>query len=600
MASFPRLAVVTIEGGGTFGFSLLGQLQAVVESDIVPVALAGTSAGAIIAALHWAGYTPMEIREKLCNLADRKLITDLMGPFDEGSDGYPFDFDAFLALRQRFLPAFFKARNAYKQVRLHLDNRGLFCGDELVNILDRWLRTAPNLDDSAQRILDDRRPGPETVTFGDYGVATASRPLRPLFLPVTNVTKRQLELVCSIDPDYANWSIARAVRASAGFPGFFRPTSFGHAPEESYYVDGGVIANYPAWIFGHQFRGKLYGIESGREFAIRPWLHVGLCLGPPANPQYNSDRGRTAKSFVGNLVRLLAGGARQELERQLVNLLSRSIEIDQPEDETDAPESFLDFAKCDRERIEKMFDRGRSVAEGKLAQYVFEQPEAMTVERMLRELVEKALVCFGQTREDGRPDNSRMWLRANVFMPVADATEQWKIMYSVNMNGDPDAEFTLEKFAGLTGMCFGLRRPVICNLEEIRKAAEGGVDTKKLFGMTKAAHMDVRSDRTWLASVPVFDQYADYPSRIGEDVRHFDGRQYQEFVLDGDGAVMAVLNLDGAVPFQQLRLDPSPEVHWTDVRVRSIIDIMRSVAVDLGTVFSTAFGRNKETASGHS
>jgi hypothetical protein len=173
-------------------------------------------------------------------------------------------------------------------------------------------------------------------------------------------------------------------------------------------------------------------------------------------------------------------------------------------------------------------------------------------------------------------------------------------MYSVNMNGDPDAEFTLEKFAGLTGMCFGLRRPVICNLEEIRKAAEGGVDTKKLFGMTKAAHMDVRSDRTWLASVPVFDQYADYPSRIGEDVRHFDGRQYQEFVLDGDGAVMAVLNLDGAVPFQQLRLDPSPEVHWTDVRVRSIIDIMRSVAVDLGTVFSTAFGRNKETASGHS
>jgi hypothetical protein len=61
---------------------------------------------------------------------------------------------------------------------------------------------------------------------------------------------------------------------------------------------------------------------------------------------------------------------------------------------------------------------------------------------------------------------------------------------------------------------------------------------------------------------------------------------------------MAVLNVDGAIPYEELGLNPSPENHWTDVRVRSIIDVMRSVAVDLGVIFSTSFGRKKEAKLG--
>ena len=60
---FDRAAVVAIQGGGVFGLSMLGQLSAVVEADTAPIALAGTSAGAVVAALFWAGYSPKEIRE---------------------------------------------------------------------------------------------------------------------------------------------------------------------------------------------------------------------------------------------------------------------------------------------------------------------------------------------------------------------------------------------------------------------------------------------------------------------------------------------------------------------------------------------------------
>lgn len=613
MSKFPRIAVVTIEGGGAFGFSLLGQLQAVVESEIFVVALAGTSAGAIIATLHWAGYSPDKIKEKFCELADLKEITQQMGPFCKGADNRDFDFDAFHALKQDFeslmseaavaaktakgwrswVPVMWKVPGVYAALQPHVKNRGLFSGEALVETLDRWLRDAPILDDRGRRALEAKRPRPGKITFGDLAEVTAHQPLRPLFLPITNVTKRQLEIVCSVDANYANWSVARSARASAGFPAFFQPVSFGHAPEESYYVDGGVIANYPAWIFGHQFRERLYQLESGRELAIRPWVHVGLCLGPPSAQEADGDRGRSAASFARCFARLLAGGARQELERRLVTMVSRTIEIRQPEDETDAPESLLDFATCDRTRIGRMFRRGRSAANERLAEHAYDHPSPPAVEKLLKELIAKALICLGQATPQGQPDNSRLQLRSNVFMPLGPKGDEWQVAFSANMNGDKDARLTLPKFAGLTGMCVGLRRPLVCNLDEVRNAAQEGVNTAKSFGMPPELHKLVRADRTWLASVPVFDMYASYPSRMGQDVQWFQG-QYQDFEFGGDGAVMAVLNLDAALPYNDLQLNPKPEIHWTDVRIRSIIDVMRSVAADLATILSIAFGKSVE------
>src|SRR5262245_58181051 len=63
-----REAVVTIQGGGVYGLSLLGQLEAVL-ARYAPVGFAGTSAGAIVATLAWAKLKPTVIRERFVSLA---------------------------------------------------------------------------------------------------------------------------------------------------------------------------------------------------------------------------------------------------------------------------------------------------------------------------------------------------------------------------------------------------------------------------------------------------------------------------------------------------------------------------------------------------
>src|SRR3989442_12354606 len=85
-----REAVLAIQGGGVYGLTLVGQLQAVLENGYRVLALAGTSAGAIVATLAWAGFSPQDMREVFLRLArsrDGTALGALLGPFD------PADFD---------------------------------------------------------------------------------------------------------------------------------------------------------------------------------------------------------------------------------------------------------------------------------------------------------------------------------------------------------------------------------------------------------------------------------------------------------------------------------------------------------------------------
>ena len=81
-----------------------------------------------------------------------------------------------------------------------------------------------------------------------------------LFVTATNVTGRKLEVFNSIDPQYKHVPIGKAVRASAGFPVFFRPAEFRETRFAGWYADGGIVSNYPAWIFSKEFRVRLDGL----------------------------------------------------------------------------------------------------------------------------------------------------------------------------------------------------------------------------------------------------------------------------------------------------------------------------------------------------
>ena len=116
-AEFDRLAVLTIQGGGVYGLNMLGQLSAVIDQyKVIPMAYAGTSAGAVVAAISWAGYSPKQIRDLFVRLAVDgdgskgggpgarlpRTVVNLLGPIEVGRDRFEYaDFRQLAELGKR-------------------------------------------------------------------------------------------------------------------------------------------------------------------------------------------------------------------------------------------------------------------------------------------------------------------------------------------------------------------------------------------------------------------------------------------------------------------------------------------------------------------
>jgi NTE family protein len=58
------------------------------------------------------------------------------------------------------------------------------------------------------------------------------------------------------DIDPLDFSIAKAVRMSISIPLFFKPVKLKHKTGMSLIVDGGILSNYPIWIFDGQGEPK--------------------------------------------------------------------------------------------------------------------------------------------------------------------------------------------------------------------------------------------------------------------------------------------------------------------------------------------------------
>jgi predicted acylesterase/phospholipase RssA len=625
---FDRLVAITIQGGGLFGLSLLGQLEALDKRRFRPIAIAGTSAGAIVAALYWAGLRPAQIREEVVSLAERPAIigrsgtglTDLMGHFEPRYR--PFDFPSYRKTRAWFkhvifdplrehvrthsnpppdsrwgrvdrfiqfinnLPGLFlrcvEAPQMISQVRSHIVNRGLFRGSILESEMDRMLRTSRFL-----REYERELPPPGTpLCFRHFRQLAKRHPGMPFFQPLiltgTNITTRRLDLFNSMDDACLEVPVARAVRASAGFPVAFRPIDIPEGPGADWYVDGGVISNFPAWVFNHEFRRRLATHPDYQGLAFRPWLHVGLRLVD------DTTRSRNLVSpgeFIRSMLALLLGQARNDLEERVANMISRSLTIKQPLSETEGPENLLDFDRMHRAQIEAMFNRGERYADHSLQNVSFALPATRSILPFLRDLIEQVQLLFtGNEEVDFR-------FRSNIFVPRG---KDLVLAYQVNMDGDPDCNLVLGFNQGLTGFCFTRRLPLVCNLQNFDELVRLGHYTREqLFGFDPPTQALIRMDRTWMASVPIFDPYASYPLELSEvqsSQSNVEGQEYASLPGTLDGAVFGVLNLDAALNYEKIGLNKNVERHWQDPRVRGTVRIMRSVASEVGRLFSTAFG----------
>jgi NTE family protein len=221
---------LVFEGGGVKGIGLAGAFSLLEERGYRAQNVAGTSAGAITAALVAAAYKADELREIVFSL----------------------DFRQFEDPRWYAKTKVGMGVNVWRQ-------QGIYRGD----VFYEWMK--------------EKLAAKNIHTFADLATGYddprwASR----LQVIVSDVSSRQL-LVLPRDAAVLGYEpgeleVAKAVRMSMSIPIFFEPVRVQNAKtnHEHLLVDGGMLSNFPVWLF------------DADSSAIPDWPTFGLLLVEPS------------------------------------------------------------------------------------------------------------------------------------------------------------------------------------------------------------------------------------------------------------------------------------------------------------------------------
>lgn len=194
-------------GGGVKAFAFIGALKSIEEKGIKIERVAGTSAGAILSSLIAAGYRSDEIEEMLLKLPLKSFLdppryTEIL-PFTKWYNLI-------------FKMGLYKGRKLEEWLKDVLSKKGIY---SFADLRDHYLKVIVS-DLSLNRLVvlpDDLKDL--------YGIAKE------------------------------NFSVARAVRISAGYPLFFIPEKIKNKKKniENLLVDGGLVSNFPLWVFKNNY-----------------------------------------------------------------------------------------------------------------------------------------------------------------------------------------------------------------------------------------------------------------------------------------------------------------------------------------------------------
>lgn len=213
-------------GGGIKAIAFVGALQVMEERGYRFQRVAGTSAGALVAALIASGYRSRDITEIMEKTEFEKLVDGRKGMIS-----FPF----------------------MKWIRLYW-KLGLYRGEEL----EKWIR----------RLLADQ--GVET--FADL-------PEDSLKIVASDLSRGRILVLPDDLKDYGilpeKFSVARTVRMSSGMPFFYEPVMlYDRSGEKSVIVDGGVLSNFPLWLFSGQdpfeFKRPVIGFQLRSDLQHEP------------------------------------------------------------------------------------------------------------------------------------------------------------------------------------------------------------------------------------------------------------------------------------------------------------------------------------------
>ncbi|MDQ0269410.1 patatin-like phospholipase family protein [Cytobacillus purgationiresistens] len=216
-------------GGGIKGFALIGAYEEIEKQGFRFKRVAGTSAGSLIAALIAADYSSEEITRMMDEL----------------------DLKKFLDSRKTFIPL-----AVAKWLFLYW-SLGLYKGNEL----EKW--------------IEDKLAARGIRTFADI-------PPQSLRIVASDLTNGRLVILPDDLPNYqidpGTFSVAKAVRMSCSLPYFFEPVKL-HGPGHttSIIVDGGVLSNFPMWLFDKENVKKtrpVIGVKLSHKINERPSMKI--------------------------------------------------------------------------------------------------------------------------------------------------------------------------------------------------------------------------------------------------------------------------------------------------------------------------------------
>ncbi|MBO1579476.1 patatin-like phospholipase family protein [Bacillus sp. XF8] len=191
------------EGGGVRGIAHVGAICALAKQGYEWERVAGTSAGAIIAALLAAGYSCTELKTIISNVDYHQFIKKNL------LDKIPF---------------VGKGVNVWAKL-------GIYSND----FLEKWLEDLLHKKD-IHNFSD--LPNPHKLKIIASDISNGKMVIFPDDLPNYGFRNQ-------------NFSIAKAVRMSSTIPFYFEPVKWKTPRWEQpcYMVDGGLLSNYPVWIF---------------------------------------------------------------------------------------------------------------------------------------------------------------------------------------------------------------------------------------------------------------------------------------------------------------------------------------------------------------
>ena len=267
MTAVETYADLVFEGGGVKGIGLAGALATLEERGYRPQNVAGTSAGAITAALLAAGYDADELREIIVSLDYRQFQ-------DRGWED--------------------KVPLIERSLSMLLD-LGLYEGDRFLAWIGELLE-AKSVRTFADLVHEDFADDPRFRS--------------KLQVIASDVTTHEL-LVLPRDarklgfaPD--DLDVALAVRMSMSIPVFFEPVRVEDADgREHIIVDGGMLSNYPVWLFDCEDQVPDWPTFGLLLVEPKPQVQIGERLSKPSREHTHARGPRAVVDYVKALAQTM-------------------------------------------------------------------------------------------------------------------------------------------------------------------------------------------------------------------------------------------------------------------------------------------------------